>query len=49
MPSTIESIDRHLTRAWLKLCEARTHGHPTTEYRLMIDTLLDQRTKYTNG
>ena len=45
--STIESIDTHITRAWTKLCAARDAGKPLTEYRHMIDTLLDQRSKYT--
>jgi len=48
MPSsTVESIDNHITRQWLKLCQARMQGRPLTEYRTMIDTLLDQRLKYT--
>lgn len=45
--STIESIDNHLTRVWLKLCEAKTKGRSTTEFRHIIDNLLDERTKYT--
>jgi thiaminase len=45
--STIESIDTHITRQWLKLCAAREAGKPVTEYRQMIDTLLDQRSRYT--
>jgi hypothetical protein len=45
--STIESIDTHLTRIWLKLREAQAKGRPTTEFRQILDNLLDERTKYT--
>jgi len=48
MLSTIESIDTQLLRTWARLTEAKTHGRPTTEYRTIIDTLLDERLKYTH-
>ena len=44
--NTLDSIDAHLTRTWLRMCEARNNGRPTTEYRHIIDTLLDQRLTY---
>lgn len=43
---TIELIDAHIQRTWLRLKEAEHRGRPTTEYRHIIDTLLDQRIEY---
>ena len=48
MGTTIESIDNHLMRTWARLTEAKAHGRPTSEYRTIIDTLLDERLKYTH-
>ena len=49
MPSsTVESIDNHLIRIWKSLTEAKAKGRPTTEFRQIIDNLLDERNKYTH-
>lgn len=43
---TLDTIDFHITRTWLRLCAARKTGKPVTEHWHTIDGLLDQRLEY---